>query len=524
MPNLARLDAANLRNSQPDAVQTPNGDESYADFRGNFSKGLPHDNLGEVDPAEYTKFKNILNGALGGTTDIQNQLEALTMGAPAATRRKFVNPQGGLSVEMEGADPRKFSIPAAPKFNSAEIAAEITENYWMALLRDVAFENYDTSPLADEAAEEMTSFSSEFKGPNDSNGKVTPQVLFRGLTPGDLAGPYISQFLFLPVPFGALGFNQRMRTPVANVDFMTDFNEWLTIQNGVKPTSSLTFDNTPRYIRNGRDLSQWVHIDVLFEAYFNAALILLQGPNADSPASDPPPVPVTPGLGAPLSQSNPYRLLNNQEGFGTFGGPHIATLVCEVATRALKAVWFQKWIVHRRLRPEVFAGRIHVHKTGMKSYDIHADALNSDAVARVQSQFGSYLLPMAFPEGSPLHPAYGAGHATVAGACVTILKALFDESTLITNPVVPNNAGTNLIAYTGPDAGSLTVGGELNKLASNVAIGRNIAGVHWRSDGTESLKLGENVAIEVLKDQKATFNEHNVTFQFHDFAGNLVTI
>ncbi len=123
-----------------------------------------------------------------------------------------------------------------------------------------------------------------------------------------------------------------------------------------------------------------------------------------------------------------------------------------------------------------------------------------------------------------MHPAYGAGHATVAGACVTILKALFNEDTPIANPVVPNNPGTNLIAYTGPDAGSLTVGGELNKLASNVAIGRNIAGVHWRSDGTESLKLGEKVAIEVLKDQKATFNEHSVSFQFHDFDGNLVTI
>jgi len=32
---------------------------------------------------------------------------------------------------------------------------------------------------------------------------------------------------------------------------------------------------------------------------------------------------------------------------------------------------------------------------------------------------GSSLLPLAFPEGSPLHPSYGAGHATVAGASVT---------------------------------------------------------------------------------------------------------
>lgn len=517
MPNLARLDAANLRNSQPDATQTPNGDESYPDFRGSFSKGLPHDNLGEVDPAEYVKFKTIFTDALAGNTDIQNKLEALTMGAPPVSRRKWVDPQGGLAVSLDGADPRKLSIPAAPKFNSAEIAAEITENYWMALLRDVAFENYDTSADVAAAATEMTSFSSEFKGPNDTNGKVTHQVLFRGLTPGDLAGPYISQFLLLPVPFGALGFTQRMKTVVAGDDFLTDFNEWLSIQKGFKPVQSQNFDATARYIRNGRDLSQWVHVDVLFEAYFNAALILLQGPNAPVPVNNA-------GLGAPLSPANPYKSLATQEGFGTFGGPNVAALVCEVATRALKAVWFQKWIVHRRLRPEVFAARIHVHKTGQKSYDIHPDALNSDAAARVNTQHGSYLLPQVFPEGSPMHPAYGAGHATVAGACVTVLKALFDESTVIQNPVVPNNGGTNLIAYTGPDAGSLTVGGELNKLASNVAIGRNIAGVHWRSDGTESLILGEKVAIEILKDLKASYNEHNAGFQFHDFDGNLVTI
>ena len=40
---------------------------------------------------------------------------------------------------------------------------------------------------------------------------------------------------------------------------------------------------------------------------------------------------------------------------------------------------------------------------------------------------GNWLLPMAFPEGSPMHPSYGAGHATVAGACTTILKAWFDH-------------------------------------------------------------------------------------------------
>src|SRR5438067_6893722 len=43
----------------------------------------------------------------------------------------------------------------------------------------------------------------------------------------------------------------------------------------------------------------------------------------------------------------------------------------------------------------------------------------------------------------------GAGHATVAGACVTILKAWFDESFGLPDPMVPNSGGTALVAYTG---------------------------------------------------------------------------
>ena len=100
--------------------------------------------------------------------------------------------------------------------------------------------------------------------------------------------------------------------------------------------------------------------------------------------------------------------------------------MAEVATRALKAVWFQKWFVHRRLRPEAFGGRVHNRLAHAVSYPIHSDVLNSAAPAQVFGRYGTYLLPQAFPEGSPLHPSYGAGHATVAGACVTMLKALFD--------------------------------------------------------------------------------------------------
>ena len=124
------------------------------------------------------------------------------------------------------------------------------------------------------------------------------------------------------------------------------------------------------------------------------------------------------------------------------------------------------------------------------------------------------------PEGSPTHPSYGAGHATVAGACVTILKAWFDGSQVIPNPVVANADGTGLDVFSGT---SLTVGNELNKLAANVAIGRNALGFHYRADYWDSLQLGEAIALGVLEEHKPCFNE-SPTFSFTKFDGTPVTI
>src|SRR5262249_2093614 len=123
-----------------------------------------------------------------------------------------------------------------------------------------------------------------------------------------------------------------------------------------------------------------------------------------------------------------------------------------------------------------------------------------------------------YPEGCPQHPAYPAGHACIAGACVTVLKAFFNESFAIPNPVEASADGTTLNPYTG----ALTIGGELNKLAANVALGRDTAGRHWRTDGVEGLRLGEAVAISILRDEKTTFNEDFNGFSLTQFNGTTI--
>jgi hypothetical protein len=485
-----RTEAALVERNRPLLDHPTNGDEDrYPNKIANYTKGLPHNLLGEVDIAAWNSLVRALD--TGEPADFEN---IQTNGGS-----KLVNPQGGLAFVLQGCDSHAMVMRPAPAFSSAEQAGEIAENYWMALARDIPFSAYTTDPLIEAAAKDLSRLS-DFRGPKDA-GRVTPATLFRGVGPGELVGPYLSQFFWLETLFGAETIDRRMRTRMAGVDYMTAYADWLSIQDGVA-TGSGVFDSTPRYIRNGRDLGEWVHIDVLFQAYFNALLILFQ-------------------LGAPLDAGNPYKTSRNQIGFGTLGAPYVASILCAVARDALKAVWYQKWFVHRRARPEVFAGRVHNHAVGATTYPIHNDILNSTVMAELFKRNGSYLLPQAFPEGSPMHPSYGAGHATVAGACVTILKAFFDESFVIPNPVEPTTDGLRLVAYTGPP---LTVGGELNKLASNVASGRNFAGIHWRSDMSESLKLGEELAIRYLEQERHCFNEQFPGNSLTKFDGTVVTV
>jgi hypothetical protein len=484
-----RRDAAIYQRDLPAVPLVSNGDEAaYANRIASFTKGLPHNDSGEVDLNAYNAYLQALNS--GNWADF----EAIPLGGAA----KLSNPQGAYCYALEGADAAALASPAPPAFSSAQAAAEMVEDYWQALTRDIPFSQYGTDPAIAQAAADLSELS-DYRGPRQ-NGQVTPDVIFRGSTPGDLTGPYLSQFLLKPVPMGAASMPQLYRTAVAGDDYWTSYADWLKGQRG-GATGSNNFDSTPRYIRNNRDLALYLLVDWSGQANVMAALILNS-------------------LGAAAqAASNPYLHSATQVGNITFGGPF--DLVPRVPNPANRACWVQKWLVHRRVRPEAFGGRIHNHVTGAAKYPIHSDVLNSAALKAVFSSKGSYLLPQAYPTGSPLHPSYPAAHAVTAGAGVTVLKALFNESFVIPSPITPSDDGLSLVPYTGAP---LTVGGELNKLASNIALGRDAAGVHYRSDGVEGIKLGEAIAISILRDTATLYNEVFPGFSFTKYDGTPVTI
>jgi len=604
-------------------------DKGLPSYLASYTKGLPHNpDTGLVDkPSSYQlfvraidsgNFRDFRDTPLGAAKNMHGDCVMPTWLSQKAidhdvSVRAWESQSAGLAYDLEGPDPQALAMPPVPTLGSDELTAEMGEVYVQALLRDVPFRNFSVGVMGLGVTKDKTEISATnflnivegkkpqvkavkaltdelanlnwFNGTGAATstaaatrrrGELSPATAFRGITRGDDIGPYLSQFLLAGdagfggersradgrISYGAIDIDQRIRIAEPGVDYMTSWEEFIDVQNAADLRGKETYQNAPgrRFIHTPRDLATYVHYDALYEAYLNACLLLL-------------------GNGTPFDPGIPFQSADNidhQQGFAHFGGPHILSLVTEVATRALKAVRFQKYNVHRRCRPEVLAARLHkaddlkdMAPELLKMRDeldnileevkIHNTALNAQKSAPAE-QVATYLLPMAFCEGSPMHPAYGAGHATVAGACVTILKAFFDhcaplslidpadpiasEANLITGlgevlpfpgyqlkssnlAFVPTNNGQRLdvIPVLDQDCklAQLTVEGELNKLASNIAIGRDWAGVHYFTDYYESLLMGEEIAISILEEQKLTFGE-NFSMTLAKFDGTTIRI
>jgi len=563
----------------------PNGDEEKsfgsinAKYIGNFHKTLPHDKFGEVDKTAYETFEKICKDPKGdfeGTPPQDGEItyprpdgEAAFKGTAPKNVAKLVSPQAGRGTEILGPKPEDVHMLPAPAVLSASTAAEMTELFWMAHLRDVPFDRLaDPNNVADVIADIKDAYELALKDASDpgrirlitdlpqteSGGlRLDAKTLFRtGLNDED-KGPLVSQFFLHDINYGAQLIKQTVVPYRAGRDYVADPKTWLLAQNTGLDVDGDPYaqDNDfakdmshfeppltpggplPRYrIRNMRDLARFVNRDALHQAYFNAALLLLN-------------------WGAPVDPGNPYNFYKRQTAFASLGGPNLLSLVSEVASRALKVVWRQKWLVHRRLRPEAYGGLMHMQKIGFKSepssvpetrdYGLLDGVFETKAAKSNLRVYGSYLLPIAFSVVGPALKNYDAGHASVADARINILKAWFDEAVSIKKimdnaPQIdqPQALGiwqpadhepeADLPSYTGTDVAEMTVLGELNKLASNVAMGRSMGGVHWRSDNTRSLRLGEQVATIILKRQNPTYAEQPLKMSYTNFDGNKVTI
>ena len=499
-------------------VVPDNGDRArFTDFSALYSKALRHDGLGVPNQISYQSLLDALQ------SETFQELQNVVVGTPGGGPNSKLNgPDGSFAFDLEGLDSHAFTIPPpAPSVATAQTATEQVEHYWAALLRDVPFTEYGTNSLVAEAVADLNSRSFINSPQNNQFPRpVTAQNLFRAqvfVGDGNVKGPYVSQFLLQPTFFGAQQLTQKYKTFAPNQDFLTDVISYQAVQNG-GASGDPVMDPTFRFIRNGRDFSAYTRVDVLYQAYFVAFLVLA-------------------GIKSPPNPSNPYNGSNSQKAFGTFGGPDAAGTIGEMATRALKASWFRKWISDLRLRPEEYGALVEARRIGstpvpQASGALHSDVLTSAVLPKILAKHGSQLLPQAFPEGSPTHPCYTGGHATVAGACCTAIKFFFDGSQKI-RPLLlaagsdvkqPTTDGLSLVNYTGADRDALDINGELSKLAFNIPFGHGVhAGIHFRSSNYWGVLLGEAVALSVLNDRAKSYNEP-FTINITKFDGTTATI
>jgi len=620
----------------PTKVSTDENDFASEGFPVNFTKGLPHDEFGQLDNGEdYIQLTNKINQqdadnfdqVKRGITDTnlaKSQRADSTAPGENIPWRGWESPRAGHYFELQGPDPDAVGMPAAPDLGSAELTAEMAEVYALALLRDVPF-----SAIADETgADPCTGIAvsdvmdavaslSWFTDKTDaglglqqrrrraarridhgdnfdvnnppSNIPFDRSAAFRGSAPAAKSGPYISQFMLQgnsltpaaapytdsSIEYGVQVIDQKIRHLKPCTDFMVHWNAYLDVQNGANFGGDTTAQrmNTRRFITTPRDLASYVRYDALYQAYLNACLFMLG--NSEFSAQQAVNHPYTniagPGFPDGNNDSNPSSPPSRQA-FATFGGPHILSLVTEVATRCLKAVRRQKFNYHRRARPERIGALLTLKATEGTAND-RSGALGTATSANLTDMLNAhnlgplltlvnahnksrmstgaadphldtaavpdpswfsdsqnYLLPMAFAEGSPMHPSYGAGHATVAGGCVTMLKAFFNTTNAdgtskpwpLELPVVEANADGSAL-NDALDRSNMTINGELNKLAANISIGRNMAGVHYYTDYYESLRMGERIATGILIEQMKHYNEP-VEFSFESFDGDHVHI
>ena len=534
-----RVQAAEKARARPLADHLANEDESLPKKLMSFTKGLPHDyKTGLIKKEE--DFDKFVEGICTGDPFI---IKETPLGIQAEGKARWKSSKGkkinkirawesagaGLTFDLQGPDAQAVTMPPAPALGSAELTAEMAEVYCQAVLRDIPFSEFPTHPKVQQCLDILNKFD-YFKQNERNDQPLAIDTIFRGFTKGDKVGPYISQFLLAgnnglsangqgaefkaregKINYGAITIDQRVRRAKA-INYLTSWPEFYDVQNGADFGGTEVYVGAERrFITSGRDLATYVHYDALYQAYLNACLLLLN-------------------TNAPFDPGVPFQVADEkdkQRGFAQYGGPHILTLVTEVATRALKAVRYQKFNIHRRLRPEALGARMHKKTAILKSLP---DWSESDKLKQTYETLKSNgvfglldknnLLPMAFAEGSPMHPTYGAGHATVAGACVTILKAFFDHNLNVNidkagdsisfskeagkYAFVPEANGYSLLTV--PTSESLTLSGELNKLAANISIGRDWAGVHYYSDYKNSLLMGEAIAIGLLEEQSLTYN------------------
>ena len=119
---------------------------------------------------------------------------------------------------------------------------DMIELYAMSLCRDIPFKHYDSNQMIMNISKELNQ---------------SIDLLFRAT---DDTGFYISQFIYYPHKFMGNTIEQKYKQYIEGKDYGVDEEYVIDLQNGFV-NDKQELETIQRYVRNGRDLSKYVHQD-----------------------------------------------------------------------------------------------------------------------------------------------------------------------------------------------------------------------------------------------------------------------
>ncbi|KAJ1618448.1 phosphatidic acid phosphatase type 2/haloperoxidase [Pavlovales sp. CCMP2436] len=464
------------------------------------------------------------------------------------SRRKLEGIVNSADYTMLGGDPRALHPPIVWPIDSAERAFEMAEVYAMALLRDTNFIEWESSTKIATIVDFLNGFAAKTTAPI-VDGRITPRTLLRGGVPGCTIGPYVSQFMLHDFWYGGAKFVQEFAVEPDTNNGLT-WQGWLDIQNGVTDDTSTLPAGEAIHVHSPRVLGSNVHVDPPSSWYFNAAQIAGQmGIDATGIQSSISTSWATAGYIGARAPPSPRSTLEARAATHC----HVFGSVNHVTIGAMRVAWHTKWSMIMQIRPEVLAQRLELVRkfpelvNGKRPIPgLAAIQQNMQAASGLlQMVFNdnkkwtggeeSLLLALQYPEGSPTHPSHPGtsrwardGRWRMSNDPKGDARDARGRSRRQARPAEASALGDVLIVYEGEDVSEMTVNGELNKLGTNIALSRDWAGVHFRTDGDGGLLLGEEFAIAYLVDKAREYcdNGHGMFngWLLEKFSGDVVRI
>lgn len=258
------------------------------------------------------------------------------------------------------------------------------------------------------------------------------------------------------------------------------WQHWCAGERGARSCSSP--QSTPQADATLRALAQEAQRMPAAQPFFGAALDALAGGSSLDPHL----------TGAALAQGSGWT------------GSRVLSLMAEAETLALRLAGQRGRHADRLTRPVVTAARMSVclaQEEMLRRTDATIAAADelAEAAPRLLDWVGkanlasrgplrfarSLFLPLCPVDAIPPHPADLNGHALVAGALATVIKACFDTAPLRN---VDRDQQARCLAH------------DVDRLCSDIALARCVAATHFPAENHQDLRIGEALALGLLRD------------------------